>query len=594
MARRKTLEQFVAQAKQKYSERFKYDKTVYLNTYTPVKIFCSQHGFFKRKPQIFLAAKNARHCPDCMKNEEKPVKSEKRSFGKMVVNGEVFYSLKVLANKFENVNQTKLGNLLEQGMSAGDAIKLLQSGALDGREKPLTVNGKQYRSRNDVIAKLKIPAMWLFNAISEAHDPSNVTIEQRRIDDLQNNSQECTSIVYLKPLLVEAGIEKLDDCYKVRRIDLPYAIQKHIRNGWPTYVDFLEELFEEEEIEWWRLPRVPEGFWHQKSRRQQYLQWLEKHLNFTQAADWYSITADDFKNNFGGALLIHYDQYQLCREQHPNFEFFTFKFNTCPQGFWLTTEAAIEFINYVRHQENWTNLDDLHHLTNELIKKYGGGSLLNKDAPWGNKIWDLLIHIYPTHNWKFWEFGKTAGGLWSQVERQLQFINHLADKLEIQDAQDWYNVSEKDFQKYGGQTLVHKFGDSPGLVITTLLPELDLNLEKFKFNSKSENRIATFLIEIIPDFVFLRRYKHPKLIFSSGRKMELDFFYAELSLAIEYDGRQHFEPIKQWGGEDAFKEIQRRDEEKNVACKNMGIRLVRVNSQNWNGTKSELKKLIVS
>ena len=76
--------------------------------------------------------------------------------------------------------------------------------------------------------------------------------------------------------------------------------------------------------------------------------------------------------------------------------------------------------------------------------------------------------------------------------------------------------------------------------------------------------------------------------------MELDFFCAELSLAIEYDGRQHFEPIKNWGGEDALEEIQRRDKEKNLGCKNIGIRLVRVNSQNWNGTKSELKKLIVS
>lgn len=32
---------------------------------------------------------------------------------------------------------------------------------------------------------------------------------------------------------------------------------------------------------------------------------------------------------------------------------------------------------------------------------------------------------------------------------------------------------------------------------------------------------------------------------------------------IEYDGEQHFKPVKQWGGEAGFKERQARDEEKN-------------------------------
>ena len=461
-----------------------------------------------------------------------------------------------------------------------------------GKNKSITVNGKVYASRKHAISLLKIPDMWLFKAISEAHDPSNITIPQHRIDDLYKSRKKRTTIAYLKPLLAEAGIVQLDDCYSVRRVDLPYAVQKHIRNGWPTYVDFLEELFQGEELEWWKLPRVPEGFWHQKSRRIQYLIWLGKHLKFNHPEDWYFITADHFKNNFGGTLLIHYNQYELCRELHPNFQFFTFKFHTCPQGFWLTTEGAIEFLSYVRHQENWTNLDDFHQLTNEVINKHGGVSLLNIHAPWGTRIWDLLNYVYPSHNWQFWKFNKTAGDLWSQTEHQLQFLNHLAEKLEIQNEDDWYNVSENDLKKYGGQTLLHKFGDSPGLVITTLLPELKLDLEKFKFNSKAENRIATFLNEIIPDHIFLRRYKHPELIFSSGRKMELDFFCAELCLAIEYDGRQHFEPIENWGGEDSLKEIQRRDEEKNVACVKEGIRLIRVNSKNWDGTKIGLKALI--
>ena len=69
--------------------------------------------------------------------------------------------------------------------------------------------------------------------------------------------------------------------------------------------------------------------------------------------------------------------------------------------------------------------------------------------------------------------------------------------------------------------------------------------------------------------------------------MELDFFCEELSLAIEYDGRQHFVPIKNWGGEASLLEIQRRDEEKNQACKQTGISLIRINQKNWDGSKRD-------
>jgi very-short-patch-repair endonuclease len=45
---------------------------------------------------------------------------------------------------------------------------------------------------------------------------------------------------------------------------------------------------------------------------------------------------------------------------------------------------------------------------------------------------------------------------------------------------------------------------------------------------------------------------------------------------IEYDGEQHFKPVKQWGGEAGFKERQARDEEKNQWCEKNGYELIRI------------------
>ena len=260
MARTKTQEKFIAEAKTKYGSKYGYDQVVYVNTYTKVKIFCFKHGFFERKPQHFLAKKDAKECRDCMKATIPKVVVPRRKFGEMIVAGETFTSVRGLAAKFKGVSARKLRNLLEQGYSAEDAVELLQSGSLDERQKPIKVNGQKYVSRKDAIAKLKIPGMWLFEAIEESKDKLDIYIDGTKIDELLHSREAHTSVIYLKPLLREAGIIDLNNCYEIRRIDLPYGLQKNIRDGWPSYVEFLEELFPDENIEWWRLQQVPRGF----------------------------------------------------------------------------------------------------------------------------------------------------------------------------------------------------------------------------------------------------------------------------------------------------------------------------------------------
>ena len=45
--------------------------------------------------------------------------------------------------------------------------------------------------------------------------------------------------------------------------------------------------------------------------------------------------------------------------------------------------------------------------------------------------------------------------------------------------------------------------------------------------------------------------------------MELDIYIADLKLAIEYDGKQHFKPIDFWGGIEQYQKTQHRDQLKN-------------------------------
>ena len=58
--------------------------------------------------------------------------------------------------------------------------------------------------------------------------------------------------------------------------------------------------------------------------------------------------------------------------------------------------------------------------------------------------------------------------------------------------------------------------------------------------------------------------------------LEFDGYNEELKMAIEYDGIQHTKPIRKFGGEKEFKQVQKRDEKKNKLCTLNNIILIRV------------------
>lgn len=58
--------------------------------------------------------------------------------------------------------------------------------------------------------------------------------------------------------------------------------------------------------------------------------------------------------------------------------------------------------------------------------------------------------------------------------------------------------------------------------------------------------------------------------------LPFDFYIEDLNLCIEYDGKQHYKPIKSWGGEEYLKRQQLHDSIKSKYCKDNGILLLRI------------------
>lgn len=90
--------------------------------------------------------------------------------------------------------------------------------------------------------------------------------------------------------------------------------------------------------------------------------------------------------------------------------------------------------------------------------------------------------------------------------------------------------------------------------------------------SQGEHNIFLFLSKKHIDFISQYKFKDCKYKFL----LPFDFYIPSKNMCIEYDGIQHFEPVKHFGGEKRFKVRKIRDRIKNKYCKTHGIKLLRI------------------
>lgn len=113
-----------------------------------------------------------------------------------------------------------------------------------------------------------------------------------------------------------------------------------------------------------------------------------------------------------------------------------------------------------------------------------------------------------------------------------------------------------------------------------------------KAQSSNERIIQSILDELNIDYIREKRFDDCKY------KYTLPFDFAiyknnELLCLIEYDGKQHFEPVNYFGGEDEFQLIQIRDSIKNNYCHDNNITLLRFNDKDdINKIKNKIVNII--
>lgn len=91
-------------------------------------------------------------------------------------------------------------------------------------------------------------------------------------------------------------------------------------------------------------------------------------------------------------------------------------------------------------------------------------------------------------------------------------------------------------------------------------------------DSKGSRRVKTFLNKYKIRYITEYRFSDCKF----KRTLPFDFYLPNYNICIEYDGRQHYEIVKAFGGMDAFIDTKIRDTIKNKYCENNNIKLIRI------------------
>ena len=77
------------------------------------------------------------------------------------------------------------------------------------------------------------------------------------------------------------------------------------------------------------------------------------------------------------------------------------------------------------------------------------------------------------------------------------------------------------------------------------------------------------MYDLFPEYTVVPHYRAKWL-----ENLELDIYIKNIDLAIEYQGVQHYKPLKHWGGEEGFLKRRVNDIRKKRLCEIHGTSLI--------------------
>eukprot|EP01127_Copromyxa_protea_P023209 TRINITY_DN8633_c0_g1_i1.p1 TRINITY_DN8633_c0_g1~~TRINITY_DN8633_c0_g1_i1.p1 ORF type:complete len:412 (+),score=83.11 TRINITY_DN8633_c0_g1_i1:54-1289(+) len=210
-------------------------------------------------------------------------------------------------------------------------------------------------------------------------------------------------------------------------------------------------------------------------------------------------------------------------------------------------------------------------------------------------IREVLVILYPSERWLDFKFSglRVPKKTWTQPAKIREILQFIEVQLGVKDPDDWYRISKRQIEELGGKGLIKATG-SLANALALAFPEIKWDIARFaKKTKKSRQRLlAVLLQEKYPSTEICENYGHPDLLWKGNQKMELDIWLSSLSLAVEYQGEQHYHRLVHAFGVGGDEKLYfERDEKKSLLCQEKGIKLVVVPYW-WDGERASLNNIM--
>lgn len=410
---------------------------------------------------------------------------------------------------------------------------------------------------------------WKFNRIPR-NWWSNFNNQQAYIDDLGK----------------ELGFTQPHDWYKLRKDHLEssfFALYKNSR------LLILQTFFPNYKFKPWLFEVAPRNSWDSLETQKEYIDFLGETLGFEKPEDWYAIGYSDFNS----AFLRRFDgsRKKILKTFFPDYDFLPWKFNVVENGLWTSGQTRLNYFKWLGEKLGYKKPEDWYRVKFKDFKDNYGEVLVGLHYDFSP--YKFVQDMIPDFNFDLRKFDRVPAKYWHNAENRKKALMKLGEILGIRNMEEWYNVSAEDFRQNGmAAILTLAYANSPEMAVRECFPDYKWKSEKFGNNLKRQRQVFEIAKEFFGEENVIWNHTTPTLRFNeSKRPVELDIFIPSYALAIEYQGIQHYEPIKFFGGEQQLEARRKRDNEKREICLKNGITLVEV-PYTWNGNKSEIRKLI--
>lgn len=207
------------------------------------------------------------------------------------------------------------------------------------------------------------------------------------------------------------------------------------------------------------------------------------------------------------------------------------------------------------------------HYIKDNSKKYVSSSTTKYSFVLDQTIIQIMLDRASSKTDTSWRKKNLGGGKLGFEEKGMTFF--------------WINAYIKGYNQY-----------SDGSIIEDIKKGRYVDVDKYEYvipenKWKSEQLVYELAKQLYPKYTVFYQYR-PEYLKVSNSQLSYDVYIAKKRVAIEYQGKQHFEPVKIFGGEEAFEKQKKRDELKRKLSVQNNIKLVYINY--WENITPELLK----